>query len=114
MIMSVAQITLHLSSGVHEMRGACKAPREPKLLIRRTWKSNLLALAENWMQTGCLSTRWSLVTTATFSSSQQSRSKSSLLNDSSPCKGPIQLKKIPGENPGDSTKTKGPSEPEPF
>merc|ERR1719458_388702 len=36
------------------------------------------------MHTGCLSTWWSLVTTATFSSSQQSRSKSLLLKDWSP------------------------------
>ena len=78
------QIALHLLSGVQEMRGACSAPRGPKLLMARTWKSNLLAEAENWTQTGCLSERWSLVTAATFSSSQHSRSKSSLLNELSP------------------------------
>ena len=78
------QIVLHLLSGVQEILGACRAPRGPKLLMARTWKSNLLAEAENWTQTGCLSERWSLVTAATFSSSQHSRSKSSLLKDLSP------------------------------
>ena len=33
---------LHLLSGVQDMRGACNAPRGPKLLMARTWKSNLL------------------------------------------------------------------------